>query len=107
MNLSSWLNSYRRRSTNRRPGAARRGTRLRLEPLEDRDVPAQILVTSNLDDGSAGTLRWATQQANATAEADVIDLTGQSGTITLTGGQLRIGASVDIIGPGAERLAIS
>src|SRR5262249_57720803 len=36
-----------------------------LEALEDRTAPATFTVTSTLDDGSSGTLRWAITQANA------------------------------------------
>jgi hypothetical protein len=36
-----------------------------LELLEDRTAPAVFTVTSTLDDGSSGSLRWALSQANA------------------------------------------
>jgi hypothetical protein len=39
--------------------------RPRLEVLEDRLAPAAFMVTTNADDGSVGTLRWAIQQSNA------------------------------------------
>ncbi len=42
---------------------------LLLERLEDRTVPSTFLVTNTLDDGSAGSLRWAVNQANADADA--------------------------------------
>ncbi len=47
-------------------GTARRAARFRpgVEALEDRRVLSTWLVTSNRDDGSAGTLRWAITQAN-------------------------------------------
>src|SRR5688572_6187335 len=54
----------------RRP--LRRAGLLRLESLEDRSLPAAHLVTSNLDDGSPGTLRWAVGLANAASDHDDI-----------------------------------
>jgi len=58
-----------------RPGRRRTKpflTHLRLEPLEPREVPAVITVTNLLDDGSAGSLRWAVDQANTTAGDDSV-----------------------------------
>lgn len=76
--------------------------------LESREVPAPFLVTSNLDDGGAGTLRWAIELANATAGADEIVFdTGVSGTIILNGSQLSITDELTIAGPGADQLAVS
>jgi hypothetical protein len=61
----------------------------------------------HLGDGGSGSLRDAIARANATAEADVILFTpGLAGTIDLTGGELVVGASVTITGPGATRLTI-
>lgn len=86
-------------------------TRLAVEGLEDRTVPATFLVTNTLDDGSIGSLRWAVDQANATPGADAVgfDAAGVFGTprtITLTQGQLTISDAVTIAGPDAA-LAIS
>jgi predicted outer membrane repeat protein len=52
--------------------------------LEDRCVPSTLFVTSNADNGAAGTLRWAVQQAttNDTVEIDTTQ------TIVLTQGQI-------------------
>jgi predicted outer membrane repeat protein len=89
----------------RRPSPARsRGTaarqarraRLELEGLEERALLSGnvFVVTSTADDGSAGTLRWAVQQANQyTGGADFIqfnlaansDIQLKQGTLTLTG----------------------
>ncbi|MDY3559753.1 YDG domain-containing protein [Gemmata sp. JC673] len=66
--------------------------KLAVEALEDRAVPATFAVTSLLDNGSAGTLRWAVDQANGTAGADTITFAPgvAGGTIVLTGGQLAL-----------------
>ena len=99
MSFPSWLRSLASacpsrttfsRSRNPRH-SRRRATGVRLELLEVRALLTQFLVTSVLDDSGAGTLRDAITQANATADADVIQFgPGVSGTITLTSGQLRI-----------------
>jgi len=62
-----------------------------------------IVVTNTLDMG-AGSLRQALADANT---GDTIDLTGLSGAITLTSGQLDITKAVTITGPGASALTIS
>src|SRR5262245_52242738 len=99
-----WLASFVR-PANRRPGRGGRPFRPRLEPLEGRDVPSTLTVVNNLDRG-AGSLRDAITRAN---EGDTIafdpGLNGQ--TITLTSDQLTINKSLDIEGPGADKLAIS
>src|SRR5947208_2274559 len=75
--------SRKKRSTSKKVPIPRRSPwttfRPRLELLEDRTVPAQFLVTSSLDDGSDGTLRWAINQANLTAAADNIEFRIDSG----------------------------
>jgi Periplasmic copper-binding protein (NosD) len=66
-----WLNriseSSRRGGVGKRPRPAAR-TLLLLEVLEDRTSPAVFTVVNTLDDGSAGSLRWAINQANADAD---------------------------------------
>jgi|SRR5208337_2927412 len=81
---------------------------LELEGLEDRVVLTTFMVT-NLGDSGAGSLRQAIASSNSTHGLNEIDFApGLSGTIKLTGGQLRImNNSVNIIGPGADRLSIS
>src|SRR5262245_35245522 len=65
-----------------------------VEALEDRWVPSTFTVVNALDDGSAGSLRWAVGQANATAGADTIvfdsGVFGTPRTITLAGSQLEL-----------------
>jgi hypothetical protein len=63
---------------------------------------ATLFVTSTADSG-AGTLREALASA---ADSDTIDVTGVSGTIRLTSGELLVARSVTILGPGAANLAI-
>jgi probable HAF family extracellular repeat protein len=67
-----------------------------LTPVTDR-------VTSLADDGSAGTLRYAINNANSggTIRFDV------TGTITLTQGALEVSKDLTINGPGPASLAIS
>src|SRR4051794_6163413 len=64
--------------------------RLRLLALEDRCVPSTVQVTSPLDDGTAGTLRYALATAH---NGDKIVLAGAAlGGITLTHGELLLTA---------------
>src|SRR6516162_10561787 len=75
--------SRSRRSRYSKPASQRgHSFRPRLEGLEDRCVPSTLLVTSNADNGAAGTLRSAVQQAtkNDTIEIDTTQ------TIVLTQG---------------------
>lgn len=64
-------------------------------------IPPSLQVTSLLDDGSSGTLRWAITQANATAGGiyDAITITTE-GTITLSSDLPAITAGVTITGTG-------
>src|SRR5580700_6030237 len=64
----------------------RRDSMLGMEVLESRDVPANFNVTSILDDGSVGTLRWAINQADAdvTSPTTVTILPTASGQLDLT-----------------------
>ena len=80
--------------------------------LEDRTLLSTLMVDSTADDGSAGTLRWAIGQANASNQADTIEfssLFAAPHTITLTAGQLVLTdkATTAITGPGANLLTIS
>ncbi len=108
MKSFSWLKSLSRRTNGQARRPIRRSTRLGVEALEDRTVPAQFWVTSNLDDGGAGTLRAAIAQANSSVGLDeIVFASGLSGSITLTGGQLTITDNLNITGPGAVQLAVS
>ncbi len=72
----------------------RRRMRPTLMALEDRRLLSTFTVTSTLDNGSVGTLRWAVGQANSAGGAETIAFdktvfkTPQ--TITLTGTQLEL-----------------
>src|SRR5438876_8223193 len=63
---------------------------------------ATITVTSTADSG-AGSLRAALASAS---DGDTIDFS-VTGTITLTSGELLVGKSVTISGPGAANLAVN
>jgi hypothetical protein len=76
--------------------------------LEERRLLATFTVTSTLDDGSTGTLRWAITQANSTSGANTVafDATVFSSpqTITLKSSQLELsntGGTEMITGPAA------
>src|SRR6516162_961623 len=81
-----------RKSRSRRTGCSRPASQRRrnfrpcLEGLEDRCVPTTLFVTSNADNGAAGTLRSAVQQArkNDTIEIDTTQ------TIVLTQGVIAL-----------------
>ncbi|WP_172991962.1 choice-of-anchor Q domain-containing protein [Lacipirellula parvula] len=99
-------------------GALAHRNLLTYEELEDRRVLATFVVSTDLDtnpDNDAvyyGSLRWAVNQANATAAADVIlfsDDVFEGGTaqINLNLGQLNITQPVSILGPGAGKLTVS
>src|SRR5436305_3230706 len=75
--------------------------------LEDRTLPSTFTVV-NLDDHGTGSLRQAVLAANQHPGADVIQFqVGLTGTITLTGGPVKITGSVTVTGPGADQLAVS
>jgi hypothetical protein len=77
----------------------------RLEALEDRTVPSTLTVLNN-HDGGAGSLRDAIARArDGDTIAFAAGLNGQ--TITLTSDELAIRKSLDIEGPGADKLAVS
>ncbi len=91
-----------------------RNRRLRptLMTLEGRTLLSTFTVNSTADDGSAGTLRWAIGQANASNQADTIDFSSlfdTPQTITLSGGSLLLTdtATTTITGPGANLLSVS
>ncbi|MGC1719305.1 MAG: hypothetical protein WA746_09980 [Isosphaeraceae bacterium] len=80
----------------------------RLDPMEDRTLLSTFVVTSPLDDGSAGTLRSKIAAAHS---GDTIDfassLAGDTITLNPTFGELLITKSLDIEGPGANLLTTS
>jgi len=85
--------------------------------LAGRGSASTIVVNSTADPGAPGicTLRDAIAAANTDAAVnacvaghgtDTIDLTGITGTITVTGNGLPIDSSMSIVGPGAAMLAV-
>jgi len=92
--LASWRSgSSRRRRPQPRP-ARPRSFRPRLEALEDRYVPSTLNVTSNVDTGAVGTLRWAVGAADASPGNTIDILTTQP--IVLTQGQLLLSKGMTI-----------
>ena len=94
------------RSRGRRTGpraAAPWSVRPVLEGLEDRSVPSTLTV-SNLNDAGVGSLRYELSQAQ---DGDTIVFANRlSGTITLTSGELKVGANVTIQAPGEDGVVV-
>jgi hypothetical protein len=94
-------------------GRPRRCLKPDLFILEDRRLLTTYPVTSTLDDGSSGTLRWAVAQANAaTSPSEVeFELGTSPATITLTQGQLELSNTANAItiadGMGQGPLTVS
>jgi len=115
----SWLNKLRpaRRTALRRPRP--KPTRLRAEPLEDRTVPAVFNVTTTVDMVNANdgllSLREAVLAANATFDADTINLPAGTYTLSLTGadenaaatGDLDVSNNLTIQGVGADSTIVN
>ena len=62
-----------------------------------------VSAVTNTNDNGPGSLRQAIADASP---GDTIDLSGLTGTISLTSGQLAIDKSLTIKGPGANELSI-
>jgi hypothetical protein len=94
----------RRPKTRQNAAPHRRWLVPRLEILEDRTLLSSVLTVVNTNDSGAGSLR---DTINAAASGDKIVFDPHlSGPITLTSGELRIDKSLDIEGPGADRLTV-
>src|SRR5712692_8995742 len=97
--------SRRRQQTIRKPARQERSFVPRLEFLEDRTVLSTLTVTNPADSGD-GSLRGMI--AVAQSRDQIVFDTGLKGqTISLTSGPLAITQSLDIEGPGADKLAVS
>jgi hypothetical protein len=85
MSAPSWIRRIftRKPCTGRKPSAS---LRPRLEPLEDRLVPANFILTSLADDGSVGTLRWAIDQANQNGQVNTITIPSSLDTVDFQSG---------------------
>jgi hypothetical protein len=78
----------------------------RVEPLEDRAVPATITVMTAADAGP-GSLRAAIMQADADNDGDTIDFAPSvKGAITLQSALPDLSAAMTITGPGSSALAV-
>ena len=77
-----------RRSRGRKP--SRQNRRFALEQFESKQMLTTFVVTSDLDTGAVGELRWAVDSANAVAGADIIEFDGSVSNINLTLGELVI-----------------
>src|SRR5713226_10481530 len=95
----------RRQQTHRKPARQGRSFVPRLELLENRTVLSTLTVTNPGDSGD-GSLRAAIAAAQ-NGDQIVFDLSIKGQTITLTSGPLAITQSIDIEGPGADKLAVS
>src|SRR5437868_1735450 len=94
-----------RSSRSKRPVARRPSFVPRLECLEDRTVLSTLTVLNNHDSG-AGSLRDVI--AHAKDGDTIVFASGLNGqTIALTSDELAIKKSLDIEGPGADKLAVS
>jgi predicted outer membrane repeat protein len=74
-----------------------------LEALEDRSVPSTLSVTSNADNGAAGTLRWAVTQAR---KNDIIAIVTTQ-PIVLTQGAIALGTDLTIEGANNTPATVS
>ena len=101
--------SARERRRKRRRLAAGAGLGIGAALGASATAEAADFTVSNLNDSGAGSLRQALLDANAAPGADrVLFQSTLSGTITLTSGnQLPITDAVQVLGPGADRLAVS
>jgi hypothetical protein len=97
--------SRRRQQTHRQPTRLWRSFVPRLEPLEDRTVLSTLTVTNPADSGD-GSLRAAIAVAQS-GDQIVFDTGLKGQAISLTSGLLAITQSLDIEGPGADKLAVS
>ena len=102
----SWWNRKLGRGGESRSVRVRGRFKPGLLELEDRRLPSTFVVSSTADDASAGTLRWAVQQADQAGDGVIIDFSptvfSTPQTITLSQGELTLssGITVAIVGPG-------
>jgi hypothetical protein len=92
---ASWESGLTRNQRPQPRPAPPHSARPRLEVLEDRCVPSTLNVTSNLDNGAVGTLRWAVAVADASPTFDTIQIQTTQ-PIVLTQGELFLSASMTV-----------
>src|SRR6516165_2866167 len=100
--LSHWWQQLGHSGRASRSRRSRATYRPRLEALEDRCVPALLLVKSGADDvNQVGTLRWAVAKAQNGDVIEIVPAQGGPQHITLTHGELKLNYNVVIesVGP--------
>ena len=120
MSFTRWLHTLRsviapaglERQRRSKPSRCRPAARYRpqLEVLEDRVTPATLTVTTPLDAVDPNDGLFSLREAiNAASNGDQItfDQSLNGSTINLTQGKLLINKNLDILGPGANNLAVS
>src|SRR4051794_4969782 len=101
-------NEHRRVTAGRRTVVAGAGLSLGVAAFGGASAEAATFTVSNLGDSGAGTLRQAILDANATAGADQVTFqSALSGQITLSSQLPNITDPIDVLGPGADKLAVS
>jgi len=90
----------------RRAGQGRFGHRLGLCHLEERVTPTTYVV-SNGNDAGAGSLRQSILLANASPGMDTIVFDSAVAVISLTSAELLITDSIQINGPGPDKLTVN
>jgi autotransporter family porin len=101
--LRRFLAAISGRTRPRRRPSRRWSTRPQLEMLEDRLTPSTLTVMNNADHGG-GSLRDTIAAAQT---GDTINFASSVHAITLTTGELDIAKNLNIVGTGANHLAIS
>jgi len=102
---------FRRLFTSARPAPQPvRRSRIAVEALEARDVPAVFTVTTLADDNNGFevggvSLREAITAANDRPDDDTIDF-AVTGTINLGGALPELASNIAVDGPGADRLTV-
>jgi len=105
--FTSWSRVRGRRGFRRRGWRCPNQQKLFVSRLEERNAPAQLVVTSATDDGGAGTLRSIIAIANSNGEADTVTFDTAVNSITLATGQLTISESKNLSIDGGGMVTIN
>src|SRR5262249_13341233 len=109
----SWLRTQTRHAMREaqrtsKPAGRHATFRPRLEELEGRWLPSNLIVNTTADTGLRGDGSLRGEIAAAQAGDTIVFSNGlNGGTITLTSGELLVNNSLTVQGPGAGQLAIS